>query len=609
MGKFCHRGVSQNNDAAASVVLLKEEKMTDTYDKSHARALVQGLMQKPAMGEAALFKRAQSFSWGEDLARLDLASTDSTKTVGTHVEQSVQHVRGLIFKNGPTSRNIVVSRAVETQQLESQSYLIDSVSKKDGHLPISVGSQDRVILDLDSIGRDLSVDLSKERDSQGKLVLITGGDGVEPKTVFDPSTGTAYVQVGARRVTVQGLTAADDLLLTRSKGHLSRGDVIDAEVGAAQTRAREASKPVQARAEEAETRRPPEMRDSNADPAREQAVKALESEVECQREAMKHAEAEIAQRESVIKEQAAKLQSLDSKVAELQKMVEALAKQKGADPAPKDEKASTAPVPRVDKVPMPKSGEPSQQDLTTRPKAEGVKPVQKSGSSAPEKPASTETKLKEALKPAPDGLQQRMTALKEQGFVNEDPNYPGFLYKSVQHAGQPDSFVYQNPKSGETFSMRKGNGSAYVISRRNGAGEGEGEVVQIRDNLGNGDIIMSKGEFDGKGVWHSFDSQYMAAKGYTKVDASKNEPELFVANVGKTLDHKYYPRSGTFVLETTDEKHEEVLQVHASTPDGKKREELWNKSYWRQPAIFDSKLGKYRPNYVLFEHGKQADEQ
>lgn len=572
MGRFCNRGASQNSQPApAAAVLLKEESMPDTYDKSHARMAIQGLMPKPALGEAALFKRAQSFSWGDNVERLDLAATDSVKSMGTQVERSVEHKPGLIFRNGPMSRNVVVSRTVETQQLESQSCLIDSVSKKDGHLPISIGSQDRVILDLDAIGRDLSVDLSKERNSGGKLVLITGGDGVEAKAVFDAASGTAKIQVGARSVSIKGLSSGEDLLLARSKGHLSRGEVMDIEAGANQTKARELSKPKEERssASNTDTAKPPQLsRD-------EQAVKDLESELECQRESMKHAEAELAKKDALIKEQASKLDSLEAKVAQLTKAVEALAKQKeAAEPAKEPKLGSSA-------------------------------------QAQPEKPAQPKMENATAPKPMVPDRAKAVAALRERGFVSEDPNYPGFLYKPVEVSGKPSTFLYQHAESGETFSMQKGNGSAYMICRQKAKDGDFSDVVQIRDKLGTGDIIMSKGEFDAKGVWHPYDMQYMTAvKGFTKVDATPGDPLHFYVTLHDTVDHKYYPKSGTFVLQSYDQKREKMVQVHASTPDAKKRDELWNASYFfRQPTYFDYTLEKYRPNYLLWDSGKQPDEQ
>jgi hypothetical protein len=585
MGRFCNRGVSQNSQPApAAAVLLKEESMPNTYDRSHARMAIQGLMPKPALGEAALFKRAQSFSWGENMERLDLASTDSVKTVGTQVERSVQHVPGLVFPNGPTSRNIVVSRTVETQQLESQSYLIDSVSKKDGHLPISIGSQDRVILDLDAIRRDLSVDLSKERNSGGKLVLITGGDGVETKAVFDAASGTARIQVGARSVSIKGLSSGEDLLLSRSKGHLSRGEVMDIEAGANQTKAREVSKPKEERspASNTDTAKPPQLsRD-------EQAVKDLESELECQRESMKHAEAELAKKDALIKEQATKLDSLEAKVVQLTKAVEALAKAKeAAEPA---------------KEPKPSSSAPAQPE----------KPAQSKTTEPPKQEPPPQAKMENATAPKPmvPDRAKAVAALREQGFVSEDPNYPGFLYKPVEVSGKPSTFLYQHAESGERFSMQKGNGSAYRICRQKAKDGDFSDVVQIRDKLGTGDIIMSKGEFDSKGVWHPYDMQYMTAvKGFTKVDATPAVPMHFYVTLRDTMDHKYYPKSGTFVLETHDQKREKIVQVHASTPNAKQREELWNASYFRQPAYFDFTREKYRSNFLLWESGMHADEQ
>jgi hypothetical protein len=83
----------------------------------------------------------------------------------------------------------------------------------------------------------------------------------------------------------------------------------------------------------------------------------------------------------------------------------------------------------------------------------------------------------------------------------------------------------------------------------------------------------------------------------------------FYVTLRDTMDHKYYPKSGTFVLETHDQKREKIVQVHASTPNAKQREELWNASYFRQPAYFDFTREKYRSNFLLWESGMHADEQ
>jgi hypothetical protein len=218
---------------AMSSYPLAEAGMEGVYSKDAARVAISAgalkITGNPASGEAAAFRRATSaiLHTGSGASTVDLASSDNVVSAGLEQRQQVVHVPVNCGWGRVGYQQQIVTTMVETQQVQSQSVIINRIPDSMGRLHLTLGSQDRAFVDLASIQTDCVISLDKKPGSAGKAVLILGDGRTIESLSFDRTKGTAVLKVGGQEVSITGISSPEDLLVATSVLDARQGVLAD----------------------------------------------------------------------------------------------------------------------------------------------------------------------------------------------------------------------------------------------------------------------------------------------------------------------------------------------------------------------------------------------
>jgi len=611
MGKLCQKrsshGTGQARQEAAMTEMLQEEQVPDTYARGSVKDLVNQASASVHSGEAKLYSRSKGLAVDDDTRTVDLAATDDTVVVGNRTVTTIQRVRGPL---GLRSRNVLSQSQVEVHQAQSQSAKL--VDLKGGEKPytLRIGSQDRVQIAIDQLTESGSFAIEKRAGSGAKVQVIGSDDAAGADVSYDSDKKTCTMRVGGKTLTFTGVDKAEDLIFATSSSAAGAGKFSDVGRLAQITEAR-GKKSESGGAEPGAAPTPPS-------PGVDAKVKELEAKLKekdeliaRQAKQLEQKDKEIAALKDAQAGQAKQISDLQDAVKQLQ---EAMKPKEGAKPAVPEVKPDAS-KPKVEVKPIvpeaPKPAVPEVKPDASKPKVE-VKPM------VPEAPKPAVPEVKPAApQPGIEERESRVVALKSRGFVNEDPNYPGFLFKSIKDTGH---YYYKHPESKEEFVMQPGNEGAYKVFLASEGGQVMGRVVQIRakgadGNPGTGDLVMAKGEFDASGKWIDYSPAVLAGRGFTESSAEEFKTHgcpNWTRDLGGGAYLRYIGSSGTFVRETWKENGDNTLSlqtVHASTPDGKQRRLLWDATRYFQPAAYEkAPYFKYRMQGYVSQNWYQEDE-
>lgn len=230
MPRHCRTANTVSQPSAAP--LFAEEKIPDTYNRTEMQQALtryaateskQDSKQLPkAAGEGALFQRSLERVIPSGEVQLNLASHDCI----IH-KQSVQnvlvHKRGPIFRNGPFSRDCVVSQVVQTAHIQSQS--VNIVGDLPNNFKVQIGSQDRLYITAASLKEHMVIQLEKTPGSSARMGVIIGGRSVNSATFKDGVGKFEFADGGS--LTVKGLQEPSDLIVTDNKATAAAGQFKD----------------------------------------------------------------------------------------------------------------------------------------------------------------------------------------------------------------------------------------------------------------------------------------------------------------------------------------------------------------------------------------------